>query len=136
MELEIIEDPDESEINEIRNRLRAYDAPHREIADRYTFSMILRDEKILIGGVVYTIFGEWLEIDYFWVDSEKRNQGYGKKILDEVETFARQKGCKRSYLNTLNFQAKPFYEKYGYLVVYTQKNFPVINCRYFMEKTL
>lgn len=36
----------------------------------------------------------------------------------------------------MSFQAKPFYLKYGYKIVYTQKNYPIINEKYFMEKDL
>lgn len=36
----------------------------------------------------------------------------------------------------MNFQGKSFYPKYGYKIVYIQKGYPVINEKYFMEKTL
>jgi ribosomal protein S18 acetylase RimI-like enzyme len=39
-------------------------------------------------------------------------------------------------LETLNFQAKPFYEKFGYQVVWTQENYPKTGCQYFMVKQL
>ncbi len=36
----------------------------------------------------------------------------------------------------MNFQAKPFYLKHGYRVVYIQKEYSLINEKYHMEKTL
>jgi len=41
-----------------------------------------------------------------------------------------------SFLTTFGFQAKPFYEKHGYQVVYEQKNYPRTGSKYFMEKRL
>ena len=136
MEFIINEKPKESDINKILHRLQEYNAPFWEADDRHKYIITLNDNNSIIGGIVFTIFGEWLEIDFFWVDSEKRSRGYGKQILEKVEIYAKSKSCKYSFLNTFNFQAKPFYEKNGYKVVYTQNNYPITNSRYFMEKQL
>ncbi|MBN2619018.1 MAG: GNAT family N-acetyltransferase [Spirochaetales bacterium] len=136
MQFSLIENPEESEINKVRHRLQEHNEPFWEVDDKYKFVINLNDENAMLGGIVFTIFGEWLEIDFLWVDSSKRDKGYGRKILEQAETYAKLKGCKMSFLNTFNFQAKPFYEKNGYGVVYTQKNYPVTNYRYFMEKKL
>ncbi len=136
MEFVINENPNESDINKVLHRLQEYNAPFWETDDRHKFIITLNDNNSITGGIVFTIFGEWLEIDYFWVDIEKRSKGYGKQILEKVEIYAKSKGCKHSFLNTFSFQAKPFYEKNGYQVVYTQNNYPITNSRYFMEKQL
>lgn len=136
MNIEIVKNPNEILINTIRVKLQDFNAPYWEITHKDKYVFTLKEGDNLIGGMVYTIFGEWLELDYFWVDRESRNKGIGSKILGEVEDFARERGCKRASLNTLNFQAKPFYEKNGYIVVYTQKNYPKTNAKYFMEKEL
>ena len=136
MEFVINENPNESDINKVLHRLQEYNAPFWEADDRHKFIITLNDNNSITGGIVFTIFGEWLEIDYFWVDIEKRSKGYGKQILEKVEIYAKSKGCKHSFLNTFSFQAKPFYEKNGYQVVYTQNNYPITNSRYFMEKQL
>lgn len=130
------ENPTEDDINHVRHRLQDYNGPFWEVEERYKYVISLTDEDKYVGGVVFTIFGEWVEIDYFWVDPEQRGKGYGKKILTELERYSTSKGCKMCFLNTFSFQAKPFYEKNGYKIVYTQKNFPITNERYFMEKKL
>ena len=136
MEFSINEKPKDSDINEIRFRLQEHNAPHWEVDDRHKYVITLKDNDQLVGGIVFNIFGEWLELDFFWIDTEKRNKGYGKELLQKAEEFAHSKGCKMAFLNTFNFQAKPFYEKNGYNVVYTLNNYPITNIRYFMEKIL
>ncbi|MCH3916628.1 MAG: GNAT family N-acetyltransferase [Spirochaetia bacterium] len=136
MEFKLNENPDETAINEIRHKLQDYNDPYWEVEDRYKYVLTLKDETALVGGIVFTIFGEWLELDFFWIDASRRHQGYGKELLKKTESFAVSKGCRMSFLNTFSFQARPFYEKNGYTVVYTQKNYPIRNTRYFMEKSL
>lgn len=132
----INENPSEKDINEVRHRLQEHNSSYWEVDSKYKFTITLKNGNDLIGGIIFTIFGEWLEIDFFWVNPNNRAKGYGKQLLDQAEDFAKKKGCKMSFLNTFNFQAKPFYEKNGYLIVHTQKCFPVTNTRYLMEKQL
>lgn len=136
MKIEIISDPDDNQIHEIRYRLQEYNDPFWEVKEKYKFVITAREDFRLTGGLVFTIFGQWVELDFFWIDPELRNKGLGQKILREMESFAISKGCLKAFTNTFSFQAKPFYEKMGYQVVYTQEKFPVSNTRYFMEKSL
>lgn len=136
MKFNFYERPKESDINNIRHRLQEFNETFWEVDDKYKYVITLSDEGEIVGGIVFTIFGEWLEIDFFWIDTNIRGKGYGNKILTEAENFAKRKGCKMSSLNTFNFQAKPFYEKNGYKVAYTQNNYPIKNTRYYMEKKL
>ncbi len=136
MEININENPDELAINEIRHQLQIHNSPFWEVKtkDKYVFS--LKDDGVLLGGLVCTIFGEWLEIDFFWVNPDERKKGYGKSLLTKAEHFAVLKGCKKGVLSTLNFQAKPFYENSGFKIVYKQERYPITSTRYFMEKNL
>jgi ribosomal protein S18 acetylase RimI-like enzyme len=89
-----------------------------------------------MGGIVCTIVGQWLEIDFLWVRDDQRGKGLGKKLLFDVEKIGMKSKCTKAFLTTMNFQAQPFYLKYGYKTVYTQKGYPLTNEKYFMEKTL
>jgi ribosomal protein S18 acetylase RimI-like enzyme len=60
----------------------------------------------------------------------------GVKILAQLETAAVARGCTLSMLDTLNFQAMPFYEKQGYQTKWVQENYPKTGCKYFMVKEL
>jgi len=129
--------PSDDDILKIRRKLQEYNAHFFEIKDEPCFTISETDENDeLIGGIVCTISGKWLEIEFLWVREDQRGKRLGKKLLFEAEKTGIEKNCTKAFLTTMNFQARPFYLKNGYKTVYIQKNYPVINERYFMEKTL
>lgn len=129
--------PSEEDILKIRRKLQDYNSHFFEIKDEPNFTISEMDEyNELIGGIVCTISGQWLEIDFLWVKDDQRGKGLGKKLLFEAEKIGIKNKCTKAFLTTMNFQAKPFYLKHGYEIVYIQKGYPLINEKYFMEKTL
>lgn len=93
---------------------------------------VLNADKKIAAGASAKTFGYWLLIDNIWVSEELRGKDIGSKILASLEAAAIKRGCKYSLLDTLNFQARPFYEKFGYKVQWTQAN----GTKYFMVKEL
>ncbi len=77
-----------------------------------------------------------LYIDVLWVKEELRNNGYGSKLLNEVEKIAKEKGCKLIHLVTFDFQAKDFYLKYGYEIFGVLDDCPLEHKQYSMKKTI
>jgi len=129
--------PSEDDILKIRRKLQDYNSVYFEIKDEPNFIVSEIDENNeIIGGIVCTIVGQWLEIDFLWVKESQRGKGLGKILLSEAEEIGIKNKCTRAFLTTMNFQAKPFYLKYGYKIVYVQKDYPLINEKYFMEKVL
>lgn len=55
-------------------------------------------------------------IDEIIIDENYRNQGYGKKLIDELSIFAKKHNCQRIELNCWSFNrdALKFYEKIGF----------------------
>ncbi len=90
----------------------------------------------MIAGITGRSFGHWLLIDNFWVDEQCRGKGLGKQLLSQAEAIAKDRGCNKVLLDTLEFQAKPFYEAMGYQVQWTQNHYPLTGCKYFMIKNL
>jgi len=136
LELKIIDSPSENLVNEIRKNLQEFNLEHWETQEKTKHVVELRSGHDLVGGLAFTLFGHWLEVHFFWVDPRKRRSGIGKKLILLAEEYALENGCKFACLNTLDFQAKPFYEKCGYKVVYEQKNYPISGSKYYMEKHL
>lgn len=129
--------PSEEDILKIRRRLQEYNSHYFEIKDEPQFTVSEYDKHDeLIGGITCTIVGQWLEVDFLWVREDKRGEGLGQKLLFEAEKIAIENKCSKSFLTTMSFQAKPFYEKYGYKTVYIQTGYPITNEKYFMEKAL
>lgn len=129
--------PSDDDILKIRRKLQEYNSHFFEIKDEPNFTISETDEyNELMGGIVCTIVGQWLEVDFLWVREDQRGKGLGKKLLFEAEKLAMKNNCTKAFLTTMSFQAQPFYLKYGYKTVYVQRGYPIINEKYFMEKTL
>ena len=93
------------------------------------------DGRIAEGLLGETYWG-WLHINIFWLEEDARRQGLGSQLLAMAEDEGRSRNCKYAFLDTLSFQARPFYEKNGYELFATQEDYPVGHTRYFLKKTL
>ncbi|WP_432401555.1 GNAT family N-acetyltransferase [Wukongibacter sp. M2B1] len=81
-------------------------------------NLILRNEEgEVFGGILCSKFFNCLRIYVHWVDERYRNQGYGEKLLLEVEKIAGEKNCDLIYFNTYSFKDPEFYKKYDYRVI-------------------
>ena len=129
--------PTDADILSVRKKLQEYNSHYFEITDEPVFVISETDaDQELLGGIVCTIVGQWLEIDFLWVREDQRKKGLGVKLLSEAEKVGVRNKCTKAFLTTMSFQAQPFYEKHGYETVYIQKNYPITNEKYFMEKSL
>ncbi|HEV7814701.1 MAG TPA: GNAT family N-acetyltransferase, partial [Janthinobacterium sp.] len=71
-----------------------------------------------------------------WLDERLRGHGYGSALMAAAEKEALRRGCAQSYVETLSFQALPFYEKCGYEVFSRLADFPPGGARYALTKKL
>jgi GNAT superfamily N-acetyltransferase len=102
-----------------------------------TVQIFIRDkENRVVGGVIGNIFGGWLYVSLLWVEESLRNKGNGTKLLKMIEDEAVKLGCKYAHLDTYSFEARPFYEKHGYVLFATLNNYPEGHSKYFLKKTL
>ncbi|RRD40186.1 N-acetyltransferase [Leptotrichia sp. OH3620_COT-345] len=94
------------------------------------------DEKGgIIGGIVAHMYcWNCIYIDTLWVSEKYRGKGIGKKLLKETEDYAEKNNVHLIHLDTFDFQAKDFYEKYGYEVFGILEDCPENHKRYFMKK--
>lgn len=90
----------------------------------------------IAGGVLAELYWGWLYIDLMWIEEELRGQGYGHRLLMQVENEARKWGAKQVYLDTFSFQAPDFYKQHGYQVLAELQDFPIEHQRYFLSKKL
>jgi len=90
----------------------------------------------IVGGIQGYINWNWLNVFLLWVSDKIRGQGLGKKLMDQIETKAKEKGCKLAHVVTYSFQAKPFYESLGYEVFATLEDYPPGHQKFFLKKKL
>jgi GNAT superfamily N-acetyltransferase len=101
---------------------------------RYVGFYALDDGGQLVGGIQGNFEWDWLHITHLWV--KDRGRGLGRQLVEVAESFAKQHGKRGLFLDTLEFQARPFYEKLGFVVIGKIENTAGSNARYFMSKRL
>lgn len=137
MKIKQIENGHEEVASFLNDKIAEFNWQRWEVQERLPLAFTLEDEAgNTIAGAAGRTFGDWLLLDTLWVDDSLRGQGIGEQLLEQMEKKAIERGCKRCLLDTLNFQAKPFYEARGYTVQWTQKGYPKSGCKYFMVKEL
>ena len=98
--------------------------------------MARESDGALAGGVYGFVNWEWVQISLLWVGAEHRGSGLGSKLLAAIEAAARERGCVNAHLDTFSFQARPFYERHGYVVFAEIEDYPQGHSRYFLRKRL
>lgn len=90
----------------------------------------------IVGGLVGHTRWRWLYVAKLWLHESTRGLGVGTRLMAAAESLARGRGCVGAYLDTLDYQARPFYEKLGYELFGTLDGFPPGHKQYFLAKRL
>lgn len=120
----------------VLNGLRAYNRAHAEAPDFQGLVVAARAGDELVGGLVGETGWKWLHVDLLWVADAYRGRGIGRRLLHAAEEEARRRGARHVYLDTLDFHARPFYEREGYVVFGTLEDYPPGHRRFYMRKDL
>ena len=136
-EFELTDAPAEEDIAALIDGLTAHRLKSIALADdtRPIGVFLRRDGRVIAGADGRTQWG-WLYIAHVWVDDELRGTGMGTRVLATIEEAGRARGCRCVFLDTLAFQAKPFYEKLGYKEFGRLDDYPAGGTKYFMWKQL
>ena len=111
--------------------------PRNDYLTPLQFHFRTQDDTIIAGINAALIAKSTVFVSILWVDEQHRGKDYGSKLLQHVETEARKHGARMIHLDTLDFQARDFYAKYGYEVYPTLEDSPSSgHCRYYMSKPL
>ncbi len=100
-------------------------------------AVVLRDaEGTIAGGLLADVYWGWLAIEILWVREDLRGQGYGRALMQAAEREAVRRGCRGAHVDTMSFQARPFYEKLGYTVFGELHDVPPGHTRYWLQRRL
>ncbi|WP_426237087.1 GNAT family N-acetyltransferase [Pararhizobium sp. DWP1-1-3] len=107
------------------------------IEEKPDFAILLRDPdtQAVVGGLYGMDGFGWAFVKYLAVPDAYRGQGLGSRLLAEAEAIARARGYIGVWLDTFEFQARPFYEKLGYSVFGELEGAPNAIPRYFLKKS-
>ena len=114
--------PDDAAEEEITQRLVAYNLRHTATQPAaphppQPLQLFARDDSgALVGGVIARTHSIpfWLEVGILWVDEAQRGHGLGRRLMEQCEQAAIQRGCRYARLATSDYQAPEFYPKLGY----------------------
>jgi ribosomal protein S18 acetylase RimI-like enzyme len=81
--------------------------------------LVAEADGALVGTVIAGFDGRRGFVYHLAVDQRHRNEGIGGRLMDEVESRLRGKGCIRCYLfvTSDNLEAMRFYERRGWLLM-------------------
>jgi GNAT superfamily N-acetyltransferase len=130
-------DAKEQTTEAIAHGLRTFNSAFIDVAPAVPFNVVMRDEDgTIVGGCACSVRWHWLWVDQLWIDERFRKQGFGEALLSAAEAEARRRGCTKAHLDTLSYQARPFYEKLGWAVFGTLEDNPPGHTRYFLQKDI
>jgi GNAT superfamily N-acetyltransferase len=108
-------EPGNQQVAALRKKLSDFNITTARVEQGFGLAIFVHDAReLLVAGIYGWIWGACLEIDYLWVHKNLRGQGFGHKLMADLEKEALARGCQRAILNTYSFQAPAFYESLGY----------------------
>jgi GNAT superfamily N-acetyltransferase len=129
--------PDPADVRAIEAGLTAFNVQYAPPENYQPLLVVVRSaDNRVVGGAIGNTWWGWLRIDALWVDEAARYRGLGTRIMQTAEDEARQRGCHHVFLDTMSFQALPFYLRLGYEVFGQLDDLPVGHVRYFLQKSL
>lgn len=102
-----------------------------------SFAFIIQNEKQkFLGGIQGFYYYGCFYIDLLFVINEARGKGYGSQLMQKAEELAKTRECLFMAVNTMDFEAKPFYEKHGFEIEFTRNGFEKNSEMYFFRKPI
>jgi GNAT superfamily N-acetyltransferase len=124
-----------ADVDAVQAGLRAFNVARIGPPDEEPVHIFLRDdENRLVGGLLGHIRWRWLYVAKLWIDEAHRGAGHGVALMNAAEAHARERRCIGAYLDTFEYQARPFYEKLDYVLFGTLEGYPPGYRQYHLAK--
>lgn len=136
--MKIAVDPGEDVEKAVEAGLTAFNTRAVGATSPIPVQVSVRDEAGTIrGGVSGRVWVDTLYLGLVWLDDSLRGEGHGRAVMEAAEAEGRRHGANLCWLQTLSWQARPFYEALGY-VCFAEMPFGSEHQhkRYFMRKDL
>lgn len=129
-------EPRHEEVAVVLAGLRAFNVERIGDMGFEPVTVFLRDgDDRVVGGLLGEIRWRWLYVSKLWVREAHRG-GAGSRLMAAAEQHAAAHGCIGVFLDTFEFQARPFYERLGYELFGTLEGYPPGYRQYYLAKRL
>jgi len=119
------EPPRPEDVRFLEERLYEFNTRATGISDGKFLSLFMRaPDGSPVAGVFGWTWGGTCYIRYLFVSEHVRGQGRGTLLMRTVEAEAKSRGCQQMVLETHEFQAPGFYQKFGFTAVGHTNNYP------------
>ncbi|HDM8045082.1 TPA: GNAT family N-acetyltransferase [Vibrio campbellii] len=138
MKLEFKLNPEQNDLDLIRDGIRAYNRMHLPDGDVDAIGCFARNnEGKVVGGLTGEMFNNTVFVEYLWVDAEARTSGLGSMLIALLEEQVKPHGVTHLYLDTYSFQALDFYLKLGFEKVGQYSGYPAAGIdKHFLQKQI
>ncbi len=130
-------DANPADVTALQDNVDEFNMTITGVRDYQPVRIFLRDAAgAARGGILAEVWGGWMHITYLWVDEPLRKHGLATRLLLAAEAEAQDFGCHHASVETFSFQARPFYEKFGYRVIASLEDYPPGHTFYILRKSL
>ena len=130
-------EPNQADLDALLAGLKESSAPHLPRGDWFQPVGFFVDEDLAgqpKSGLSGHALFDWLYVEFLYVSPGLRGGGVGSELVAAAEEWARQRGLVGMWLQTMEFQARSFYEKCGFSVFATIPDMPVGSATHYMQK--
>ena len=137
LKINYTQSPSLEDIQILGDGIAAYAKKQKNLDPAESFGFFIHDEKNqLIGGCNGVMYYGCLYIDQLWLDESIRNHGYGTQLIQAAENLGKQRKCSFATVNTMDWEARDFYKKCGYVEEYARSGYAEDSTIYFLRKNL
>jgi GNAT superfamily N-acetyltransferase len=137
LRLDLEDQPMEADVEMLAHRLEAFNEsrwPRHQLWQ--PLGVFVRDQnEDIVAGLAGETYAGWLFVRYLWVSDGLRGQGVGRKLIENAESRALERGCHSAWLDTFSFQAPNFYRTLGY-ELFGELDWSADHKRFFLRKRL
>jgi GNAT superfamily N-acetyltransferase len=130
--------PDDGALRKITRLITQFnEIGSRRLNDFHPLAIFLSHPETAetLGGLWGWTSFSFLHIDLLYIPESMRRAGLGRRLVNQAEEEAIQRGCHGAWLDTFSFQARGFYERLGYTVFGSIEDYPPGHSRFFLKKT-
>lgn len=134
---------DQDTIDHLKHKIRAFNneySPYHKASREpgYVQPILItkKENGKLIGGLSARYYWDMIYLDEFYIDATYRKSGLGSDMLKTLIGIGQDKMAKYICLETFSFQARQFYEKFGFEVIGEIKDYPPGESMFTMRKNL